>query len=219
MSISIGSGFGINSNGGNTGINKNSAQYKAVERDSMASILQSEAMMSDEERLIYETFGGRDRIIQNKMKMYDSSGRMINGFGVAGMDATGIPISQRHKIINISDDARQNMFNETLRHFKQENGVANGDTTRRSEVFKKYQLSVPTEDRLKGTWTLEQYEKAYRQAFYDACKKTDPKWELGKGIPAGALDGITRESIDNSLVKGSGEYGETLTRKSVNVSV
>ncbi len=202
--------------GGNT-INKNSAQYKAVKRDSLASIMQSEAMMSDKERLIYETFGGRDRIIQNKMKLYDSNGRMINGFGVAGMDATGIPVSQRHKIIGVAEDARQNMFNETLRHFKQENGVANGDTTKRSEIFKKYQLSVPVEDRLKGTWTLEQYEKSYRQAFYDACKKADSKWELGKDIPAGALDGITRETIDNNLVKGSGAYGEILMRKSVDM--
>ena len=205
------SGIPLNSKGGKAmlkkyGIDTNSAQYKAAMKQ-----------MSEGAR------GGvgytNPQAIKNLMSNFDKDGDRINAFGVAGMDATGIPISQRHKIINISDDARQNMFNETLRHFKQENGVANGDTTRRSEVFKKYQLSVPTEDRLKGTWTLEQYEKAYRQAFYDACKKTDPKWELGKDIPAGALDGITRESIDNSLVKGSGEYGETLTRKSVNVSV
>ena len=201
------------------GINRNSAQYKAVERDSMASILQSEAMMSDEERLVYETFGGRDRIIQNKMKMYDSNGRMINGFGVAGMDATGTPISQRHRIIDVAEDTRQKMFDETLRHFKQENGVANGDTTKRSEIFTKYQLSVPVEDRLKGTWTLEQYEKSYRQAFFDACKRVDSKWELGKDIPKGALDGITRESIDNTLTKSKSEYGETLVRKDVNITV
>ena len=49
MSISISSGFGINSNNGNTDINKNSAQYKAVERNSMASILQSEAMTVSEQ--------------------------------------------------------------------------------------------------------------------------------------------------------------------------
>ena len=123
MSLKINShANGINGYKNNieAGVNKNSAQYKAVVRDSMSSIMESEMMMSDEERLIYETFGGRERIIQNKMKLYDSNGRMINGFGIAGMDATGIPISQRHKIISISEEARQNMFNETLRHFKAE---------------------------------------------------------------------------------------------------
>ena len=76
--------------------------------------------------------------------------------------------------------------------------MGNGDTTRRSEVFTRYQLSVPKSDRLKGTWTLGQYERAYRQAFYD---------------------GITRESIDNVLVKGHGEFGETLERKSLDISL
>lgn len=216
MKISL-NGLGAGNMSG--GINKNSAQYKAVEKAHMSSIIESEMMMSEDERLVYETFGGRDRIIQNKMKMYDSEGRLLNGFGVAGMDATGIPISQRHKIISVSEDARQKMFDETLRHFKQENGVANGDTTRRSEIFKNYQLSIPVGDRLKGTWTLEQYEKSYRKALYDACKKADPKWDLGKDIPTGALDGITREAIDNNLVKTQGEYGEVFVGKGVNVSI
>ena len=198
---------------GNLGINKNSEQYKAVVRDSMASIMENESMMSEKERLIYETFGGRDAIIRNKMRMYDSSGNLLNGFGVAGMCANGIPMSQRHKIIGIAEDDRQKMFDEALRHFKQENGVANGDTTNRSEIFTKFQLSIPIEDRLKGTWTLEQYEKQYRQAFADACRKADPEWKLGKDIPSGALDGITRESIDNRLIKVDGEYGETFAMK------
>lgn len=111
------------------------------------------------------------------------------------------------------------MFDEVKRHFIQENGVANGDTTRRTEVFTAYQKSVPIEDRLKGTWTLGQYERNYRQTLYDACKAADPKWELGKSIPYGALDGITREDIDSTLVKGNGQYGETLVRKSVDITV
>ena len=63
------------------------------------------------------------------MKQFDKDGDRLNAFGVAGMDATGIPISQRHKIIKISEASRQEMFDETKRHFLQENGIANGDTT------------------------------------------------------------------------------------------
>ena len=59
---------------------------------------------------------------------------------------------------------------------------------------------------------MEQYERQYNQAFYDAAKAADPTWKPGKDIPAGALDGITRESIDRSLVKVNGTYGETFQR-------
>ena len=55
---------------GNTynGINTNSKQYKALkEKGWLSGIMQNEAMMSPEERIIYETFGGRDTIIKNLM--------------------------------------------------------------------------------------------------------------------------------------------------------
>ena len=32
-------------------------------------------------------------------------------------------------------------------------------------------------DRLAAGYTLEIYERIYRQAFYDAAKKADPNWE------------------------------------------
>ena len=47
--------------------------------------MQNEAMMSPEERMIYETFGGRDTIIKNLMKQFDSEGDLLNANGVAGM--------------------------------------------------------------------------------------------------------------------------------------
>ncbi len=39
--------------------------------------------------MIYETFGGRDTIIKNLMKQFDSDGDLLNANGVAGMDVTG----------------------------------------------------------------------------------------------------------------------------------
>lgn len=219
MSMSInGSGMKFNNTGS---INTNSKQYKAAMEMFGKDAEMADAFLTEEQKLIQEVFGFKENRIKTWMSWFDADGNYKGDAGVIvpGMVATGIPISQRHKIISISEDARQKMFDETKRHFVQENGVANGDTTRRSQVYREYQLSVPVGDRLKGTWTLQQYENAYRQAMYDACKAKDPKWDLGKPLPAGALDGITRESIDKSLVKGNGEYGETLTRKSVNISV
>ena len=57
---------------------------------------------------------------------------------------------------------------------------------------------------------MQQYERAYRQAFLDATRKADPKWEIGKPVPSGALDGITRESVESTLVKS----GNTFVKRS-----
>lgn len=210
MSISI-SGGGSNP----FGINKNSAQYKAAAKDYLSDHRMEVAKMSPEERLVYETFGGEDRYMKNVMSQYDSNGNYISPNGVAGMLGNGIPESQRHQIIKISESAREDMYKETLRHFKLENGVANGDTTKRSEVFKRYQLSVPVGDRLKGTWTLGQYERAYESAMADACKAADPSWDLGKPIPSGALDNLSRESIEATLKQS----GNRLVRAKIDTSV
>ena len=107
------------------------------------------------------------------------------------------------------------MFDECKRHFLQENGMANGDTTRRSEVFREYQLSINKDDRLKGTWSLEQYEKQYRLALSAAVKAVNPNWKNGDSFDASILDGIMRESIESTLVQS----GNTLVRKGVQYNV
>ena len=194
--------IGIGGNGnGYRSINTNSEQYKAAARDHLAAHRAEVAMMTPEERMLYEMLGGEEGYMKNVMKRYDSEVYLLNSSGVAGMCVNGIPESQRHQIINISEEARQSMYEETMRHFIQEKGVANGDTTRRSEVYTKFQLSIPKEDRLKGTWTLQQYETAYRQAFYDAIKASDPNWELGRPFDSSILRNLSREDIDNSLVR------------------
>lgn len=95
--------------------------------------------------------------------------------------------------------------------------MANGDTTRRSDIFREFQLSIPKSDRLKGTWTLQQYETAYNQAFYDAVKAADPSWKPGQPFDSSILNKVSKKDIDNSLVK-SGER-LLLPRKSLDVSV
>ncbi len=183
------------------GIDTNSKQYKAVISEMMKTAGETGAMFTNVQA------------IKNRMSGYNSDGEYTaGGLIVPGMLANGIPESERHKIINISEDARQKMFENCKREFIAENGIANGDTTKRSDVFRAFQLSIKKEDRLKGTWTLEQYERQYNKAFYEAVKAADPSWKPGKQIPAGVLDGITRESIDKSLVKTQGQYGETFTR-------
>ena len=54
-----------------------------------------------------------------------------------------------------------------------------------------------------------------RQAFLDAARKADPKWEIGKPVPFGVLDGITRESVESTLANS----GSGFVKKSIDVSI
>lgn len=118
--------------------------------------------------------------------------------------------SEMHQMINVSEEYRQKMFDECKRHFLQENGVANGNTTKRSEVFRAYQLSIKENDRLKGTWSLQQYEKQYSSALAAAVKAANPNWKHGDTFDASILDSVTRESVESTLVKS----GNTLVKRS-----
>jgi len=159
-----------------------------------------------------------ETFIRNYMGLFDEDGDFINPYGVAGMDVTGKDPSEWHKIIDVSETARQDMFDETKRHFIQENGVANGDTTKRTEVFTRYQLSVNKSDRLSGTWTLGQYEKMYSKAFYEAVREANPNWQLGQPFDTSVVRSITREDVEARIVKGSSELA-LRARQSLDIKV
>lgn len=208
----------MNINGlGNTynSINTNSKQYKALkEKGWLSGVIANESMMSPEEKMIYEIFGGRDTIIKNLMKQFDSDGDLLNSNGVAGMDVTGKGTSWQ-KLTNVSEEHRQKMFDNVKWEFIQEKGLSNGDTTKRSDIFKDYQLSVSKDKRLSGTWTLEQYEGQYRAAMYAAVKSANPNWKPGQAFDTSILDNVTRESVEATLVQN----GNRIVRNSIDVSV
>ena len=133
-----------------------------------------------------------------------------SGICVRGMIMNGKSESEMHQIIDVSEEYRQKMFDECKRHFLQENGVANGDTTKRSEIFRAYQLSIKEDDRLKGTWSLQQYEKQYTSALAAAVKAANPNWKNGDPFDASILDSVTRESVESTLMKS----GNTLVKRS-----
>ena len=180
----------------------------------MKKILQDEPFVYNEGILHHETFGGRDTIIKNLMKQFDSDGDLLNANGVAGMDVTGKGTSWQ-QLTSVSEEYRQKMFDNVKREFIKENGISNGDTTKRSDIFKDYQLSVSKDKRLSGTWTLEQYEGQYRAAMYAAVKSANPNWKPGQKFDTSILDNVTRESVESTLVKN----GNRLVRNSIDVSV
>ena len=173
------------------GIDTNSKQYKAAIK----------MMTQNANGTMYANIQG----IKNLMKSYDKDGDYIDPTtGLAGLLVTEENAASQRRIVSIPESSRDEMFELTKKEFLQENGVGNGDTTRRSDVYLNLYRKMDKNDRLAAGNTLRQYERAYTQAFVDAVKAVDPKWEPGKPIPSGALDGITRESIDNSLVQSGG---------------
>lgn len=165
------------------GIDTNSKQYKAA----------LSVMMKNGKGAMYANVQG----IKNLMSQYDADGDYIDPTtGLTGLVVTEENKVSKNRIISIPESSREEMFELTKREFLRENGVLNGDTTQRSEVYTNLYRKMKKEDRLAAGNTLEHYERQYRQAFVDAIKSVAPDWELGKPVPRGALDGITRESVE-----------------------
>ena len=170
------------------GIDTNSKQYKAVIKEMMQASKGNGAMYTN------------IQAIKNSMKSYDQDGDYIDPTtGLAGLLLTEENAASRSRIIPIPESSKEEMFNQTKKEFLQENGILNGDTTRRSDVYTNMYRKVPKNDRLAAGYTMQQYERACRQAFLTAAKEADPTWQLGRPIPSGALDKVTRESIESHL--------------------
>ena len=123
--------------------------------------------------------------------------------------------SSRKRIISIPESSKDEMFEQTKKEFLQENGIQNGDTTKRSDVYTNMYRKMQKNDRLAAGYTMEQYERAYIQAFVAAAKAADPTWKAGKPIKSGALDGVTRESVEANLKKS----GNSFTQVSVDMKI
>lgn len=170
------------------GIDTNSKQYKAA----------LSVMMKNGNGAMYANVQG----IKNLMSQYDADGDYIDPTtGLTGLVVTEENKASKNRIISIPESSREEMFELTKKEFLRENGVLNGDNTKRSDVYTNLYWKMKKEDRLAAGNTLRQYERQYRQAFVDAVKSVAPDWELGKPIPDGVLDGITRESIEKQSSK------------------
>lgn len=168
------------------GVNTNSKQYKAVLRE----------MMKNGNGAMYTNI----QCIKNSMKSYDKDGDFIDPTtGLAGLLLTDENAARQKRIISIPESSKEEMFEQTKKEFLRENGVANGDTTKRSDVYTNMYRKVNKNDRLAAGYTMDKYERKYRNAFVAAVKAADPKWEPGKSIPSGVLDNMTRESVEKGI--------------------
>jgi len=184
------------------GIDTHSKQYKAALKQ----------MMSNANGAMYTNIQG----IKNLMKNYDKDGDFIDPTtGLTGLLITEENADSRKRIISIPESSRDEMFELTKKEFIRENGIENGDTTKRSDVYTNLYWKMKKNDRLAAGYTLEQYERTYRRAFVDAVRKADPDWKPGRPVKSGILDGITRESVE----AGMKQSGNVFTRATVDIKI
>lgn len=167
------------------GIDTNSQQYKAALKE----------MMKNGNGAMYTNV----QAIKNLMSQYDKNGDWIDpNTGLTGLAVTDENRNSYKHTISIPESSRDEMFELVKKEFLSENGTLNGDTTKREEVYTNLYRKMQKDDRLSAGWTMEQYEHQYRQALAAAVKAIDPTWKAGDPIPAGALDNVTRESVENA---------------------
>ena len=123
------------------GIDTNSRQYKAAMTE----------MMLNGNGAMYTYI----QCIKNSMKCYDKDGDYIDPTtGLAGLLVTDENESSRKRIISIPDSSKDEMFEQTKKEFLRENGVLNGDTTKRSDVYTNLHRKVQKNDRLAAGYTM-----------------------------------------------------------------
>ena len=104
------------------GIDTNSKQYKAA----------LSVMMKNGSGAMYANVQG----IKNLMSQYDADGDYIDPTtGLTGLVVTEENKASKNRIISIPESSREEMFELTKKEFLRENGVLNGDTTKRSDVY------------------------------------------------------------------------------------
>jgi len=105
--------------------------------------------------------------IKNLMKNYDKDGNYIDPTtGLTGLLITDENAENRKRIISIPESSKDEMFELTKKEFLRKNGIQNGDTTRRPDVYTNLHRKIKKNDRLAAGYTMEKYERAYRQAFW-----------------------------------------------------
>ena len=80
MSTSIsGSSYGQQ---GYSSINVNSKQYKAAAAEYLDAVIAEEAMMTPEQKMMYELLGGREAHMKNVMSNFNSDGDFVGPGGI-----------------------------------------------------------------------------------------------------------------------------------------
>ena len=99
--------------------------------------------------------------IKNLMKQYDKDGDYMDpATRLAGLLVTEENAASRKRIIAIPENSQDEMFELTKKEFLEGNGMGNGDTTKRLDIYTALYRKTSKNDRLAAGHTLSQYERA-----------------------------------------------------------
>ena len=131
------------------------------------------------------------------------TGHRKNSYGVEGMCVTNNPNAR--KIIKVSDEMRQRVFNSVKDAFYKYNGMSGDNEAEWEEMAQaknNYYMTLKKEDRVAAAWTLGQLEISIGRKVASAVNEKVPGWTHGKPIPAGVLDEIFADESITSMVSG-----------------
>lgn len=132
------------------------------------------------------------------------SGHYKNSYGVEGMCVTDHPNAR--KIIPVSDEMKQRVFNSVKDAFYKYNGMSGDNGAEWEEMARAkngYYKTLKKSDRVAAAWTLGQLEVGIAKKVASAVKENVPGWTYGKPIPSDVLDRIFADEGITSMVSGS----------------
>ncbi len=146
----------------------------------------------------YQKVGSNTKAINDLL-----SGRRKNSYGVEGMRITGR--TDWKKIINVSDEMKQHIFNDVKNEFYKYGGISGNSTSETDAYYDKihsYIKTVKASDRSSAAWTLSQLHLDLAHAVKSAVKAKIPNWVSGEQIPSDVLDEIFSDERITSLISG-----------------
>ena len=131
------------------------------------------------------------------------TGHRKNSYGVEGMCVTNNPNAR--KIIKVSDEMKQRVFNSVKDAFYKYNGMSGDNEAEWEEMARAknaYYKTLKREDRVAAAWTLGQLEIGIARKVAGAVKESVPGWTYGRSIPTEVLDRIFADEDIVSMVSG-----------------
>lgn len=142
------------------------------------------------------------------------SGHRKNSYGVEGMCVTNNPNAR--KIVNVSDEMKQRVFNSVKDAFYKYNGMSGDNEAEWEEMAQaknNYYKTLKKEDRVAAAWTLGQLEVNIANKVSNAVRARVPEWTYGKPILSDVLDEIFADESITSMVSGKSGTSDGLDVK------